>query len=54
MTDKLIEEMKVKNESNMDELADTLEFIRVLLTNYNALKKQAFGMIQIKNNQIEF
>lgn len=54
MTDKLIEDMKVRNESNMEELSETLEFIRVLLTNYTALKKQAFGMIQIKNNQIEF
>lgn len=31
-----------------------MQLMKILNNNYNLLKKQAFGMIQIKNNQIDY
>ena len=44
----------MKNASNLESLEQSLNFLKTLLNNYHMLKKQVFGMIQIKNSQNEY
>lgn len=54
LTDKIIEEQKLAQNENCEKLEQTLQLMKILNNNYCLLKKQAFGMIQIKNNQIDY
>lgn len=54
MTDKVIEEQKMVQNENYEKLEQMMQLLMILSNNYNLLKKQAFGMIQIKNNQIDY
>lgn len=54
LTDKVIEEQKMVQNENYEKLEQMMQLLMILSNNYNLLKKQAFGMIQIKNNQIDY
>ena len=50
----MIEQNKLKAEDFEKQLEDALTFLKNLIANYQLLKKQVFGMIQIKNSQNEY
>ena len=50
----MIEEYKLKAQTNFEILEETAHFLKTLLGHYNQLKKQVFGMIQVKNGQIDY
>ena len=50
ITEQTINENKEKAEAFEKQLEDALTFLKNLIGNYQLLKKQVFGMIQIKNS----
>ena len=54
LTDRSVEEYKNKSEESIKKLEETQTWLKKLLAQYTLLKKQVFGMIQVKNNQNEY
>jgi hypothetical protein len=49
-----LENQKLKRDDNIESLENTLSFLKTLILNYTSLKKQVFGMIQVKSNQVDY
>ena len=54
LSEKDVEEAKAVVTESIKKLEETQVWLKKLMTQYNALKKQVFGMIQVKNNQNEY
>lgn len=54
LTDDQVSNFEQRTNDSIAQLEETMVFLKTLLQNYTQLKKQVFGMIQIKTNQIDY